>query len=429
MITLFITLITFLSTFFAVFHFVSSFRYRREPRGFAKEKHAFSIIVPCYNEARILPNTIRGIRKMDYDRFEVIFINDGSTDQTFKVLDQELGLAECIDEGLINPVVRGVYQSFLYPNIYVIDKENTGKADSLNKGIRFCHFELVVTLDGDCILEKDALSIMNESFQDEDVIASGGAVHVMQYLLLSRKSKAIIALQALDFIKGFYIYKASLAFNNALSIISGAFGVFRKDALMAVQGFRKGLGEDIDITLRLQDYASRHNKRVTYQSNAVCYTECPENLHDLMRQRIRWQKAFIDAVIHNHRFLFRNFFRFNVCFFMIADALFSGTMAVLCFLFNYILIAMKCLYGFSPAFIIFLILAVMFNIANSIVAIYRAKKTKPTLGLTKVVLMILPDIIGFSFLRICFFLRGTLSYGFDHKEWNKVERTSNFYEV
>ncbi len=336
-----------------------------------------------------------------------------------------------------------ILQSSKYPHIYVIDKENSGKADSLNKGIKFSHKELIVTMDGDCILDKDALHVMNQVFQDEEVIASGGVIHVMQYFLLNKKSKPIIALQALDHMKGFYIYKASLSCNNALSIISGAFGVFRKEALIAVGGFRKGLGEDIDITIKLQEYALKNNKRITYDMRAICYTECPETWSDLARQRVRWQKAFWDALSQNRSFLTKMFFKANVCFFMLMDAAFSGTMAVISFLFNFVLIALRAVYGFPALFIILIIFAVIFNILNSLAAIYRwekmtaselEKRNREVLENgrvnTKYLFMsILTDLFCFSILRIYYFIKGTISYSLNHKRWDKVARTSNSYII
>jgi cellulose synthase/poly-beta-1,6-N-acetylglucosamine synthase-like glycosyltransferase len=424
---LLIVLITFLSTFFAVLHFVSSFRYKAQPNYHANENLGFSIIIPCFNEERILPQTISGILELAYDNFEVIFVNDGSSDHTYDTLCDKLDLLDLDGVPFIYGV-KSIRQSRKYRFVYVIDKDNSGKADSLNIGIKLSHKELIITMDADCILEKNSLCLMNQTFQDKDIIASGGAVHVMQYLLL-KKRKFIICMQALDFIKGFYIYKASLAYNNALSIISGAFGVFRKDVLQKIGGFRRGLGEDIDITIRLQEYAIKNNKILTYNARALCYTECPEGNRDLSKQRTRWQKAFIDALVNNQSFLLRNFFKSNVCFFMIADALITGTTSIWCFIFNIVLVVSRSVTGISLYYIIFLLLAVLFNIINSLVAVYRAKKVQPNLKTPLLCAMILPEIICFSILRIYYYLRGTVSYFSNNRKWDKVERTNNNYQV
>jgi biofilm PGA synthesis N-glycosyltransferase PgaC len=437
MITFIISVFTFLSTFFSAFHLLSSFRYRRKTLKTDGTNHKFSIVIPCYNEARIIAITINGLLRLDYEHFEVIFINDGSTDDTLEVLIKQLDLAR-YDGDEYNRIkgINTIYQSQKHGFIYVIDKNNGGKADSLNKGIRFAHNELIVTMDGDCILDKDALIVMNRVFNDPDVIASGGAVRVMQYFLLDRKTKPVIALQTLDFIKGFYIYKASLAYNNALNIISGAFGVFRRAALEAVNGFRNGLGEDIDITIRLQEYALYNNKSITYDTGAVCYTECPETWKDLTRQRVRWQKAFWDAVIQNRKFLFGKLFASNLCFLMLIDASFSGSMAVFSFIFNCLLISLRVIYGFPPFFALLAILALIFNVVSSIIGIMHAKQMTPR-GLDKspkyslkfFILSIITDIFWFSVLRIFYFLKGSISYAMNDRNWDKIERTQNRYII
>lgn len=444
MIIAIVSICTFLSTFFAMLHLICSFYYRKEPERAPRKALGFSLIIPCYNEAAILKNTLCGVLRLDYEDYEIIFVNDGSVDKTMIVFNDLLAL-EPFPCGKVELCVgyRGVYRSTRYANIFVIDKQNSGKAASLNAGMALSRREIIVTLDGDSVLEKNALHVMNRAFQDEDVIASGGAIHVMQYFLMEKCKTPLIALQALDYIKGFYIYKPSLAVNNALNIISGAFGVFRKAALTEVGGFRNGLGEDIDITIRLQEYAQNHRKVISYTMDAICYTECPQTWKDLRRQRVRWQKAFWDAVVHNRHFLIKNFFQASICFFMIADATFSGTIAVMTFLTNYLLLSIRVFFGIPPLLLIFSGLAVLFNIANSLVAIYRAIRRGPDSFRTAdsdasgskrtktspLYFGVCTDLIVFSFLRIVFFIKGTVSYLMKRTSWDKLNRTNNAYTL
>ena len=444
MIIAIVSICTFLSTFFAMLHLICSFYYRKEPERAPRKALGFSLIIPCYNEAAILKNTLCGVLRLDYDDYEIIFVNDGSVDKTMIVFNDLLAL-EPFPCGKVELCVgyRGVYRSTRYANIFVIDKQNSGKAASLNAGMALSRREIIVTLDGDSVLEKNALHVMNRAFQDEDVIASGGAIHVMQYFLMEKCKTPLIALQALDYIKGFYIYKPSLAVNNALNIISGAFGVFRKAALTEVGGFRNGLGEDIDITIRLQEYAQNHRKVISYTMDAICYTECPQTWKDLRRQRVRWQKAFWDAVVHNRHFLIKNFFQASICFFMIADATLSGTIAVMTFLTNYLLLSIRVFFGIPPLLLIFSGLAVLFNIANSLVAIYRAIRRGPDSFRTAdsdasgskrtktspLYFGVCTDLIVFSFLRIVFFIKGTVSYLMKRTSWDKLNRTNNAYTL
>lgn len=424
-------LIIFVSTFFSIYHLVSSHKFKDRKTFHQVNQKGMSILVPCYNEAPILKYTIEGLINVKYENLEVIFINDGSTDDTFQVLYELLEL--CIWEiDIIIPSsdkVKGIYKSNKYPFMYVVDKFNSGKANSLNIGTLYAQNELIVTMDGDCVLEKNALLSMNRLFDDVDVIASGGVIHIMQMFKLENKVRPIVLIQALDYIKGFYIYKASLAYNDALSIISGAFGVFRRNIITEIGGFKVGLGEDIDLTLRFQEYAKKHNKKVVYNRGAICYTECPESLRELIRQRVRWQKGFIDAILNNSSFLFKNVLKSNVCFYMIIDALLSNSFATVVFIINMILMLMKVIYGYPLHIFIYYLTTILFNIICSVIAIREAKKNTPHLKTKPLYFMIIFDLLFFQFLRIYFFLKGTITYFFDNKHWYKVNRTNNCYKV
>lgn len=423
--------IIFLSTFFSIYHLISSYKFKNRTVLYQVKQEGITVLVPCYNEAPILRYTIEGLINIEYDNKEVIFINDGSTDNTLQTLYETLDLCEWkINIAVISlGEVKGVYKSNKYPDMYVIDKYNSGKADSLNVGTSYARKELIVTMDGDCVLEKNALESMNYTFDDEDVIASGGVVHIMQLFKLDHGIRRIVSMQALDYIKGFYIYKASLAYNGALSIISGAFGVFRKNILLEIGGFETGLGEDIDITLRFQEYAKKHNKKIVFNRDAICYTECPENLRELTKQRIRWQKGFIDAVLNNSRFLFNNVFKSNVCFFIIIDALLSNSFASIVFIINIFLMVIKVTYGYPIYIFIYYLTTMVFNIICSIIAIQWSKKYTPHLKTKPLYFMIILDIVFFQFLRIFFFIMGVVTYYFDNKYWYKVNRTNNCYKV
>ncbi|WP_425446482.1 glycosyltransferase family 2 protein [Dethiothermospora halolimnae] len=424
-------LIIFTSTFFSIYHLISSCKFKNFDILHSTEQKSISVLIPCYNEELILKHTLNGLMEINYDDLEIIFINDGSEDNTFNILCDSLNLSllEINGSCLLSNEIKGIYKSNTYPFIYMIDKVNSGKANSLNIGTSYSTKELIVTMDADCVLEKNALISMNKVFDDPNVIASGGVVHIMQLSKLDTKLKKVVLMQALDYIKGFYIYKSSLAYNNALSIISGAFGVFKKSVILEVGGFKKGLGEDIDITLKFQEYAKEHNKKLIFNKNAICYTECPENLSELTKQRIRWQKGFIDAIFSNSNFLFKNIFKTNVCFYIIIDALLSNSIATIVFIFNIILIFAKLAYGYPLHTIYYYLSTVIFNIFSSVIAIRAAQKNVPTLKTKKLYFMIILDIFFFQILRIFYFINGTITYFFNNTSWNKVTRTNNCYKL
>lgn len=417
---MFFFIVTFSTTFFVIYHLVNSTKFKSESKIYKEFQKGFSILIPCYNEAKIIKNTINGLDEIDYDNYEVIFINDGSIDNTIEILDEELQLEEIED---------GFFQSTFNENIYVIDKLNGGKGESLNAGIEKANKELICTLDADCILHKDALSYMNYVFQDDDVIASGGVVKILQMFRLSKKSKLLVKLQALEYLKSFYVYKASLAFNNAIAIISGAFGVFRKEELEIVGGFKQVLGEDVDLTLRLQEYAFKNNKKITCDLNAICYTECPESFKDLTKQRIRWQKAVFGAIIENRKFLFKSAFKKGLFFHLVIESMINASLSSILLLANP-LFTITLGIGYTPRSLIYYsIITIVVNVIYSFYAVLKESESCEKSINKNILDVILIDILFFRFAITLYFILGTILYFFNNKEWGKFERTSNNYNV
>ncbi|MED2973825.1 glycosyltransferase [Fictibacillus sp. B-59209] len=401
-----------------------------------------SILIPCYNEEKIIATSVENMKTLTYSSLDIIYINDGSTDATLGKLNELLQLKESSKlplNQLKHKKVIEFYKSELYPNIYVLDKVNGGKADALNAGIEYSSNELVVTLDADTIMTDHSLPAINETFEEQNVVAAGGMVHVLQTKtknpfsgLTLRGTNLLIRAQALDFLRAFYITKVSHARFGALSIISGAFGIFRKQVLLNVGGYRTTIGEDIDITLKIQRHISGDkNKKVTFIPDAVCYTELPENLWDLFKQRVRWQKAFIDCVIHFRSFLGKNLFTSSVSFFYIFEAFISGTLAV------YFMTSIFVVDGFAlhssvlEYVLIYVLYIFIFGLVYDMVAIgmgeyhgyaFQEKDTYPLLA------TILFDIFIFRIVTMVCVAYGSIAYFFN-RDWNKVSRTGREYQA
>lgn len=437
-----------LSTVFPILHLFHSLPFfnRRdiitaEQTG-APEK-GISILIPCYNEAAILNTSIDHVRALAYSSLEVIYINDGSDDDTFLLLKNKLQLVQCerpTSGHLSHKEVLGLYQSSVLPYVYVIDKVNGGKADSLNAGIEHSLHDLVITLDADSILSHDALKLANQAFQDPNVVAAGGMVHVLQtksgksFSKLTLKSANwLIRAQMLDLMKAFYITKVSLARFRALSIISGAFGIFDKKILTEVGGYRSTLGEDIDITLRIQRYILKHTaKRIVFLPNAVCYTELPENGRDVFKQRVRWQKAFIDCIIHFAPFFGRTFFRKPVSFFCIFETFIGSTLTA--YVMSLILIqhVFEAPSSILGHLLLYVVVTMVFGFVYDVMGIvyshyYGVRFTrKEWRGLLAGILF---DITFFRFLNVFYVMYGTIAYFFNRNSWNKVSRTGRRYKT
>jgi poly-beta-1,6-N-acetyl-D-glucosamine synthase len=415
-------------------------KHNRQERKLCNKK-GISILVPCYNEQDIIETSVSSMENLTYSNSEVIYVNDGSSDRTLIILNKLLKLTPCYkvtEKILPYKKVKMFYQSELYPNIYVVDKFNGGKADALNAGIEHSDKTIVVTLDADTILKEDALPEVNAVFQDDNVVAAGGMVHVLQTKtrqegLSLNKANMLVRAQALDFLKAFYVNKISLARFQALAVISGAFGIFTKKALLDVGGYRATIGEDIDITLKMHEYISGDKKRkVALIPEAVCYTELPENWKDLFKQRVRWQKAFVDCLIYFSAFLFKTFLTKPVSFFYLLEGFMAGTLAVYVMT-SALIFDLFAGEFFSFYFLVFYILYIfVLGFVYDIVAIGMSEKygyafqEEETLPLIRVIFF---DIFIYRFITMFAVIYGTIHYFFNKKSWNKVARTGRNYET
>jgi len=219
----------------------------------------------------------------------------------------------------------------------VIDQLNSGKSNALNSGISIATGEIIITLDADSILENDSLSWINEAFSDETMLAAGGMVHVGQLINkrgpINYKRKMLLRYQLSGYLSSFYVRKVTQSKYNVLGVVSGAFGAFRRNVLMGIGGYRHTLGEDMEITFRLQKYINERKlgEKLAFIPEAVCYTEVPENFSSLLHQRIRWQKGFVDCINIHKRNLFTDFSKKFSIFLLFESILLSivGTSAIL----------------------------------------------------------------------------------------------------
>lgn len=277
-----------------------------------------SILVPAYNEELNIVNSLRGTLQLQYEEFEVIVINDGSTDDTMKELHQAFDLIQ-IDRPpkqiLDTASVHTVLRSRSDPRLWVLDKDNGGKADALNAGLTYSSYPLFCAIDADSLLESDSLLRMGQQFLiDKELIAAGGAVRVLNGCTVKdsqvvevRAPKSILGnIQISEYLRGFMAGRVAFGEMQSLLIISGAFGIFRKDLVMAISGFRKTVGEDMDLVLRLHRHCvdNKIKYKVRYVPEPVCWTQVPGDLPSLLRQRNRWQRGLVDSIWHNRVMLF-----------------------------------------------------------------------------------------------------------------------------
>ncbi|NRA66468.1 MAG: glycosyltransferase family 2 protein [Pseudobacteriovorax sp.] len=267
-----------------------------------------SVLVPAFNEEKVVVEAIKSILKSGNSETEVIVINDGSTDNTIEVLKNsfELVPAHHLPRDILSSSpVKQVLLSKTYPNLKVIDKllSGKGKADALNTGIGYARNELVCVVDADSMLEADSLKRLSQPFKaNPETVAVGGAVRCgnsRKKILPFRGFNPLIWAQDIEYARIFYMDRVVLSSFNLNYIISGAFGMFRRTALLAVGGYRSNLAEDMDLTLRLHRYFREANVpySISHAPKATCWTEVPFNLEIFKKQRSRWHAGFVQGVL------------------------------------------------------------------------------------------------------------------------------------
>lgn len=282
-----------------------------------------TIIVPAFNEEVDIELTVKNLLHLDYPEYEVVVVNDGSTDRTLPRLTESFRLRPVDSQaappsGFDTRRLRGVYYSPEHPGLTVVDKENGGKSDALNVGIGYSSYDYFLSVDADAVLEPDALlRIIRPLLADPDrVLAVGGVVRVANgcriekgRITLPRLCPRLLpALQTAEYLRAFLVGRLGMSRLNACPIISGAFGLFAKEAVVAVGGYKQGtVGEDMELIARLHDYgiAKRLDYRIVFIADPVCWTEVPETLSVLINQRRRWQRGLLEVLTPRLRHFFR----------------------------------------------------------------------------------------------------------------------------
>ncbi len=274
-----------------------------------------TILVPAFNEQATIASSVRALLQCRYAALEVMVINDGSADGTLTTLIEEFDLAPADRvprSSLTSQPVRALYRSRADQRLTVIDKENGGKADSLNAGLRYAWTPLFCCIDADTMLDRDALSRLVWEFEaDPHTVATGGIVRIVNGSLVRdgqvlhvQTPKGILAnLQILEYLRAFLGGRLAWSRLGMLLIISGAFGLFRRDVVVEAGGYDTStVGEDAELVLRLHRHQRDQGKpcRITFFCDPICWTEAPTDLRVLTRQRDRWQRGLIE-MIARHR--------------------------------------------------------------------------------------------------------------------------------
>jgi cellulose synthase/poly-beta-1,6-N-acetylglucosamine synthase-like glycosyltransferase len=317
--------------FYSSILFISAFALRKEFQLDRKQTYEdylseynskpISIIVPAYNEEVGIIQSVRSLLSINYPTYEIIVVNDGSKDQTLEVMLNHYDMVEIhkvIRKQIETKPIKRIYQSRLLPYLYLVDKDNGGKADALNVGLNISHFPYVCSLDGDSVLESDAfLKVMKPIIDsNEDVIASGGSIRIANGCEIENgtirniglSNNPLVIMQIIEYLRAFLMGRVGLSKHNLLLIISGAFGVFSKHWVLQVGGYKTDtVGEDMELVVRIHRLLKerRIDKKIVYVPDPVCWTEVPESIVYLRRQRSRWHRGLFES-LWTHRKLTLN---------------------------------------------------------------------------------------------------------------------------
>ena len=279
-----------------------------------------SLVVPAYNEQVNIVESVHSMLALEYPAYEVIVVNDGSKDETLKRLIDAFELVSFqrpFEETLKHEPIRGIYASPRSDRLFVVDKSNGGKADAQNAGINVSRAPIFCVIDGDSILEPDALLRAVQPFIEdpERTIAVGGTIRIANNSTIEsgrvktvRLPKKILPLfQVVEYLRAFLMARLAWSRVRTLMLVSGAFGVFRRREAVAVGGFTKGsMGEDLDFVIKLHRYMLDKKKeyRIEFIPEPVCWTEAPETVAVLARQRSRWQRGALEVFFRHRDMLF-----------------------------------------------------------------------------------------------------------------------------
>lgn len=406
-----------------------------------------SILAPAYNEELTCVESVRSLLTLDYPRYEIIVINDGSKDATLSELTRAFELHPRPRLATANietaPVIQ-VYQSRTSPNLWVIDKVNGGKADALNVGINYCGTPLLCAVDADTLLERDALTrIVRPFLEDARTVAVGGKIRVINECTVrsgivteARLPRNLLAaLQAVEYLRAFLVGRVGWAAFDASLVISGAFGLFSRGAVVEVGGYAskhtsgETVGEDMELVVRLKRELTEKGRpcKIDFVPDSVAWTEVPESTKVLGRQRDRWQRGLIESLLRHRTMLLNPRFgptgTFAFPFFLFIEGF--GPLIELS---GYLAFGIAVLSGqASSAFVIsFFVLAFALGVVLSAVAVLIEEVAFGRYGQIRDVVRMfwLAALENFGFRQLTTFwrVRGLWYVVTGRKAWGKMER-------
>jgi cellulose synthase/poly-beta-1,6-N-acetylglucosamine synthase-like glycosyltransferase len=402
-----------------------------------------SILAPAHNEEATVTESIRSLLTLRYPSLEVVLVNDGSSDATLDVLKRDFDLvavhAAPIRRRIDTQPIRGLYRSKRTPALVVVDKENGGKADALNAGLVVATGELACAIDADTIVEPDALQRMIRPFLlDDNVVAAGGTLRVVNgaevragRVVKERAPRRFLpGVQAVEYLRAFLAGRVGWNRLGGNLIISGAFGLFRREPMIAAGGYRHDtVGEDMELVVRMRRLARERGgpELIVFVPDPVAWTEVPRRLRILGRQRDRWHRGLAD-VIERHRGVILNP-RYGAMGLVVAPYfLFVELLAPVVELVGVLVTVVGLILGLVDVEFALLFLLVVYGLGLVLTALTLALEEWTFCGYgglrDRLMLLLFGALESFGYRQLTAFwrLRGLVRHWRGHGDWGAMER-------
>ena len=400
-----------------------------------------TIIIPAWNEEGVIANSVRSALKVDYPRFNVIVVDDGSTDSTLARLVESFGLLET--DWTYHPVlptapIRAIYMNPEIPNLRVVSKIRGGKPDALNTGINLCRTPYFCNLDADCLLEGDALLRLMDPIVNStlDTVVSGGIVRILngcesqdgRVVKVGLPPSILERFQVVEYLRSFLFGRTGWHLLGGTLIVSGAFAVFHHATVVEAGGYSHDtVTEDMDLVVQLHQWGAENNRhiRMSFTSDPVCWTECPSSLRMLANQRRRWQLGLCQTLWKHSEILFKGKYGIVGLLSYPFHAYVEGLGSVVEFL-GYLLVPLGYVLGIVPPVILvlFVLLGLIYGGFLSVGAVLLEELTYHRYPRFRDLLTLLAfavfENIGYRQLILYYRFQGALKFLLGSRGWEKV---------
>ncbi|MGD0336027.1 MAG: glycosyltransferase [Candidatus Omnitrophota bacterium] len=405
-----------------------------------------SIVMPACNEEDWISDSVKSVVNLNYPKFELIVVDDGSIDSTFDVLNKMLDLKPT-EMVYIRHYKDGktydILKSQKYPNISVIRKaKGFKKAGAVNAGLNIAKYDYVCVFDADTVLEQDSLlRVMAEVQKDPERIVGIGSYFgisngfkIKDGVIIEKRFlyRPIIAYQQLEYIRSFFGNRVGWSRFNAVPIIAGGFGVWRRDLLYELGGYSPEFTcEDLPFTFRVHKYIADNKKpyRVVMLPFCVAWTDGPANIRSLIKQRDRWQRVEIESVVEYRSIFFKSKYGgigiFTFPYYVLYEVL--GVFFEIASLF-FVLTGWLMHLIDSNIFFAFLALMIMTQAIFSLLSIFSFTRTQKLFPKRYTIYLIFLSLVEFIFYRWIISvakISGTLSYFRKMREFDQYVRTKH----